>query len=108
MEGLTSAQLLRALVVEVIHNLWHAKLYRGVTWLRELQQAWHSDWVLWKTLMTMKDVDRQIEEMRHEPEIDPPLYWSQEEGETPLGGPLGYDYEFDNAPGGADPVQGAE
>ena len=83
MEGLTSAQLLRALVVEVIHNLWHAS-YIVASLAERDQQAWHSDWVLWKTLVTMKDVDRQIEEMRHEPEIDPPLYWSQEEGATPL------------------------
>ena len=96
MKGLTSAQLFKALVVEVIHNLWHAKLYRGTTWMKDLQQAWLNDWVLWKTLTTMRDVDRQIEEMFYEPEIQPPLYWEEGEGETPLGGPLGYTYEFDD------------
>lgn len=108
MGGLTFTQLFKALVVEVIHNLWHAKLYRGNSWLEDLQQAFHPDWVIWRTMITMRDVDKQIEEMLDEPAAQPPIYWEQEEGETSLGGPFGYTYELDDAPGGADPLQGPE
>jgi len=57
----------------------------------------------------MADVDRQIEEMFEESKVTPPIYWEEEDGETPLGGPLGYTYDFvDTASSPADPVQGPE
>ena len=34
----------------------------------------------------MQDVDKQVEEMFVEPEIDPPVFSEELEGETPLGG----------------------
>ena len=37
----------------------------------------------------MKDVDRQIEELFLESEIDSPVFSEELEGETPLGGKLG-------------------
>ncbi len=36
----------------------------------------------------MKDVDRQIEELFMESEVDPPVFSEKLEGETPLGGKL--------------------
>ena len=109
MTTLTFTQLFKACIVEVIHNLWHAKLYRGNGLLRMLQEEWHPEWVLWKTMMTMKDVDRQAEALTPDPEIVPPIYWEEEEGETPLGGPMGFYYDFvDDSPGSPDPLQGAE
>ena len=36
----------------------------------------------------MKDVDRQIEELFLESEVDPPVFSEELEGETPLGGKL--------------------
>ena len=108
MGGLTFTQLFKALVVEVIHNLWHAKLYRGNNWLKDIQQAFHADWVIWRAMVSMRDVDKLIEEMLEEPTVKPPIYWEEEEGETPLGGSFGYNYELDDAPGSADPLQGPE
>lgn len=98
----------RALVVEIIRVLWDKGLYRDNKWLRMCHDNWIGYWIDWRASLTMKGVDRQIEEMSHEPSIEPPLYWEQEEGETPLGGALGYTYEFDDAPSSTDPVQGAE
>ena len=109
MRGLTSTQLIKALVVEVIHNLWHAKLYLGLSWLENIQEEWYDDWALWKSRLVMREVDKQIAAMIQDPEIPPPIYWEEEKGETPLGGPMGFYYDFVDKPsGGSDPVQGSE
>ena len=98
----------RALVVEIIRNLWDRGLYRDNKWLRMCHDQWIGFWIDWRASLTMRSVDQQAKELTPEPEITKPIYWGEEEGETPLGGPLGYTYHFDDAPGGADPVQGAE
>ena len=100
----------KALVVEVIKTLWGQGLYRDNKWLWMCHNNWMPFWLDWRTDLTMSDVDRQIEEMFHESKIEPPLYWEEEEeGETPLGGALGYSYDFvDRSRGGADSLQGAE
>ena len=98
----------RALVVEIIRNLWDRGLYRDNKWLRLCHDNWIGFWIDWRTSLTMKSVDEQIEDMYYESEIEPPIYWEEEEGETALGGPLGYTYQLDDAPSSADPVQGAE
>jgi len=108
LRNLTVAKRLQALAVDIIRDLWDRGLYRDNKWLRMIHDNWIHHWIDVKTAVTMADVDRQIEEMFYEPEIEPPLYWEETEGETPLGGPLGYTYHFDDAPGGADPIQGAE
>jgi len=80
--------------VDIIRRLWDRGLYRDNKWLRMIHDNWIGHWIDVKAAVTMSDVDRQIEEMYREPEIVAPTYWEQEEGETLLGGPIGYTYEF--------------
>jgi len=105
---LTVIKRLQALVVDIIRRLWDRKLYRDNKWLKMIHENWIGHWIDVKTAVTMDSVDRQAEALTPEPEVAKPLYWEETEGETALGGPLGYTYRFDDAPGGADPVQGAE
>ena len=100
------------LVVEIIRIFWDHGLYQDNPWLQRIHATWFHHWVDYKTGQTMADVDRQIEEMFDgEPSIHDPLYWEEIEGETPLGGPMGFTHEFttDHEAGSStDPVQGAE
>ena len=105
---ITVTKRLQALVVEIIRRLWDRKLYRDNKWLKMIHENWISHWIDVKTAVTMRSVDAQAADLTPEPEIIRPVYWEETEGETALGGPLGYTYRFDDAPGGADPVQGAE
>ena len=105
---LTVIKRLQALVVDIIRRLWDRRLYRDNKWLKMIHENWIGHWIDVKTTVTMDSVDRQAEALTPEPEVTKPLYWEETEGETALGGPLGYTYRFDDAPGGADPVQGAE
>lgn len=77
-----------AFLVEVIRILWDKGLYRQNKWLQMIHDEWFEVWTIWRTGITMKDVDRQIEEMFHESEIDPPVFSEELEGETPLGGKM--------------------
>ena len=76
----------RGLVVDVIRRLWDRSLYQDNKWLKACHEAWFSYWVDYRTCLTMQDVDKQVEEMFVEPEIDPPVFSEELEGETPLGG----------------------
>ena len=105
---LTVVKRLQALVVETIRALWDQGLYRDNKWLRMIYDNWIHHWIDAKTAVTMDSVDRQAEALTPEPEVVKPVYWEETEGETALGGPLGYTYQFDDAPGGADSVQRAE
>ena len=106
---ITVAKRLRALVVEAIRRLWdHGYLHNNKI-VDMIYQAWLPDWIDVKTANTMASVDEQAKALTPEPEVVAPLYWEQEEGETPLGGAFGYRYIFvDDAPSGADPLQGPE
>jgi hypothetical protein len=77
-----------AFLVEVIRILWDKGLYRQNKWLQMIHDEWFEVWTIWRTGITMKDVDRQIEEMFHESEVDPPVFSEELEGETPLGGKM--------------------
>lgn len=77
-----------AFLVEVIRILWDKGLYRQNKWLQMTHDEWFEVWTIWRTGLTMKDVDRQIEEMFYESEIDPPVFSEKLEGETPLGGKM--------------------
>ena len=105
---ITVTKRLQAVVVDIIRRLWDRGLYRDNKWLKMIHENWISHWIDVKTAVTMRSVDAQAADLTPEPEIIKPVYWEETEGETPLGGPLGYTYHFDDAPGGADPVQGAE
>ena len=100
----------RGLVVDVIRQLWDRSLYQDNKWLKLVHENWFSYWVDYRTCLTMQGVDRQIEELNPEPvRIAEPIYWEEEEGETPLGGPIGYTYDFvDPAPSSTGPAQGSE
>lgn len=99
----------RGLIVDIIRNLWDRDLYRDNKWLKLCHDNWFNYWLDYRTSLTMADVDRQIEDMIEEPTIPDPVYWEEIEGETPLGGPLGFRYDFlDDTTGGSDPVQGPE
>jgi len=99
----------QGLTVEIIRIIWDHGYLRDNKWLQMVHDNWFEFWVDYKAAQTMADVDKQIEEMFYEPEIDPPLYWEEEEGETPLGGPMGLSYEFvDRQGGSSDPLQGPE
>jgi len=78
----------KALTVEIIKLLWDRGLYRQNKLLQQIHENWFEFWVEWKTELTMKDVDKQIEEMFLESEVDPPVFSEELEGETPLGGKL--------------------
>ena len=105
---ITVTKRLQAVVVDIIRRLWDRGLYRDNKWLKMIHENWISHWIDVKTAVTMRSVDAQAADLTPEPEIIKPVYWEETEGETALGGPLGYTYRFDDAPGGADPVQGAE
>lgn len=89
------------LVVEIIRIFWDHGLYRDNPWLQKIHTTWFNHWVEYKTKQTMQSVDKQIEELNPEPvEISKPIYWEEEEGDTPLGGAMGLRHEFtddDNA-----------
>ena len=87
-------KVVKALVVEIIRVLWDRGLYRDNKWLRMCHDNWINFWIDWRTEKTMADVDRQIEDLFHESEMDPPLYWEEEKGDTPLGGAMGLRHEF--------------
>ena len=94
-----------ALVVEIIRVLWDKGLYRDNKWLRLCHDNWLHHWIDWRTSLTMEGVDQQAKELTPEPEIMKPLYWEEEEGETPLGGPMGFSYDFvDDARSDSDSV----
>ena len=105
---ITVTKRLQALAVDIIRRLWDRGLYRDNKWLKMIHENWIGHWIDVKTAVTMRSVDTQAADLTPEPEIIKPVYWEETEGETALGGPLGYTYRFDDAPGGADPVQGAE
>ena len=108
LRDLTVTKRLQAVAVDVIRRLWDRGLYRDNKWLRQTHDNWIHHWIDVKTAVTMRSVDAQAADLTPEPEIIKPVYWEETEGETALGGPLGYTYKFDDASGGADPVQGAE
>lgn len=85
---------MKALVVEVIRLLWDRGLYRDNKWLRLCYDNWLHHWIDWRTSLTMREVDDQVKELTPVPQIVKPLYWEEEEGETPLGGPMGFSYDF--------------
>ena len=105
---LTVTKRLQAVAVDIIRRLWAQGLYRDNKWLRMIHDNWIHHWIDVKTAVTMRSVDAQAEALTPEPEIIKPVYWEETEGETALGGPLGYTYKFDDAPSGADSVQGPE
>ena len=97
---LTPTQVCQALVVEVIRRLWNRGLYRESKILQQIHDNWFDLWVEFKTQETMNEVDRQVEELNPNPvEFAQPVYWEEEHGDTPLGGPMGIRHDFtDNNP----------
>lgn len=79
---------LQGLVVEIIRILWGYGYYRNNPWLQRIHDNWYPFWVDYKTGITMADVDKQIEDMFLESEIEPPIFTEELEGETSLGGNL--------------------
>ena len=84
----------RALFVEVIRRLWDRGLYRDNPWLQKIHDNYFDIWTTWRAALTMESVDQQAKDLTPEPEVAKPIYWEETEGKTPLGGPLGYTYEF--------------
>lgn len=78
----------QGLVVEIIKILWGHGYYRDNPWLNRVYDNWFSYWVDYKTKQSMDEVDRQIEEMFLESEIEPPAFSEEKEGETLLGGKM--------------------
>jgi len=94
MRKLTPTEVFMAFCVEVVRQLWDRGLYRQNKYAQMCHDQWFEVWTIWRTGKTMKDVDRQIEEMFYEPEIEPPVYYEEQNGETPLGGVMGIRNEF--------------
>ena len=94
----------RGLLVDVIHRLWDRGIMRDNKWLKLCNDNYLDYWTAYRACLTMQDVDAQVAVIVQEPEVKPPVYWEEVEGETPLGGPLGYTYQFDDAPGSSDSV----
>lgn len=84
----TWQELLQALTVDVIRRLWDSGQYRDNKWAKLIHDNWFDIWTDWKTDLTMRDVDRQIEELFEESEVTPHLFTEELEGETPLGGEM--------------------
>ena len=51
-------------------------------------ENWFQYWVDYKTCLTMRDVDAQVEELLEPSEVDKPIFTETLEGETPLGGEM--------------------
>lgn len=88
----TWRQLVQAYTVEVIRRLWDRGEYRDNRWLKLIHSNWFDVWVEWKTDLTMRDVDRQAEQIVDHWEEEDTLtdyIWSENlKGETPLGGEM--------------------
>ena len=87
-------KVVKALVVEIIRVLWEKGLYCDNKWLKMVHANWIGFWVDWRADLTMRSVDQQAIILTPEPEVVKPIYWEETEGETALGGPLGYTYKF--------------
>jgi len=61
----------QGLVVEIIRILWDHGYYRQNPWLQKIHDYWYDCWVQYKTDETMRDVDRQTEEIQR--------YWKADE-----------------------------
>ena len=85
---------LQALVVDIIRRLWDHGLHQNNKWLRQIHDTWLGHWIDVKAANTMRSVDKQAKALTPEPEIAKPIYWEEEDGDTPLGGALGYTYRF--------------
>ena len=84
-----------ALVVEVIRRLWDRGLYRNNVWAKRFVTRWLDTWTELRTAGTMHGVDMQIKELNPNPvELVKPVYWEEENGDTPLGGAMGLRNEF--------------
>jgi len=96
----------QGLAVEIIKIIWDHGYFVDNKWLRMVYKNWFHHWLDYKTAATMRDVDEQIEELNPEPvTLTKPIYWEEEEGETPLGGPIGISSTYtDNAPSSTDPL----
>ena len=84
----TWQELLQALTVDTIRRLWDSDQYRDNKWLKLIHDNWFDIWTEWKTDLTMRDVDLQIEELFEESEVTPHLFTEELKGETPLGGEM--------------------
>ena len=96
LRNLTVTKRLQAVAVDIIRRLWDRGLYRDNKWLKMIHENWIGHWIDVKTAVTMRSVDAQAADLTPEPEIIKPVYWEETEGETALGGPLGYTYRFDS------------
>jgi len=85
----------RGLIVDIIRRLWDKGLYRDNKTLQAVHKNWFNFWVDHRTSITLKDVDKRTKKLNDQPiDIAKPVYWEEETGETALGGPIGYRYEF--------------
>lgn len=113
MKKLGPTEIFMAFCVEVVRQLWNRGLYRQNKWLQMCHDYWFDTWTIWRTGLTMEDVDRQIEKLNPDPvEITKPVYW-EEDGDSALGGAMGITHEAFDRPhldSGSmpDPVQGPE
>ena len=80
--------------MEIIRNLWDRGLYRDNEWVRLCHDNWLGYWIDWRASLTMRSVDEQAKKLTPEPEIVKPIYWEEKEGESPLGGTIGFTYDF--------------
>ena len=80
--------------MDLIRRLWHIGKYRDSKVLQRIHANWFHHWVDWKTARTMRDVDRQSEELLdlwaedEDPSLDAYYFSEIYEDETPLGGEM--------------------
>jgi len=77
-----------AFLVEVIRILWDKGLYRQNKWFQMTHDEWFDVWTIWRTGLTMEDVDRQAKELTPDPVVTPPVFSEEIDGETLLGGKM--------------------
>lgn len=83
-----NADLIRAVIVDVIRGLWDRGLYRKNRWLHRVHDQWLGYWLDWKTAITMEEVDLQAEEINQPVPVWEAVFFEDLDGETPLGGEM--------------------
>tara|TARA_B100001173_G_scaffold311001_1_gene327019 strand:- start:3170 stop:3451 length:282 start_codon:yes stop_codon:yes gene_type:complete len=78
----------KGLTVEIIRIIWSHGYFVDNQWLQMIHKNFWCYWVDYKTSITLKDVDKQIEKLSIESTIDPPVFTEEVKGETPLGGKM--------------------
>ena len=80
-----ATDILKGVIVEIVRIIWDMTVWRNPI-LDRIHDEWFNYWVEYKVQLTMKDVDRQVEELVKPAEVDEPVF-SEEDGTMGLRAP---------------------